>query len=840
MRKYGNLFTFFTLLCLIVIGQTWAFTPRPGSPMALHQHPRLHITQSTIPHFREVISAQFLDKYQEYVDWAFSGDDNDSHNILNEAGHDPLRALMVHQALIAAIGQVEGISYPGSLDDLAQRAINSLIRRLKAGDRLSYVAPLTYDWTYNFMSNAQRQQIADIVLNRTITHKVFSHTIANPEIKPEQMFSSKYYEGCYAWYIALAFWGDGLIDDAADRAVDTFKEEMLNYGYLDAANFVAGNEGGWAEWIGYSSWHPRTHFLNIDGWDTATGENYIANVGEINGHAMATYPKFMVYAIDPHKYFDQHYTYIRQGGAETTDCSFEHRSMREQMYILPRILDQAGYTDMAGLLRHVIDNYSVEWPSYEHSYIYPFLGIYRGVAEKNASDLNLPKSMWSKNIGLFLARTGFDDPGDGVFQVSGSHYRFDGHDGAADTPGFMFAKFGTLVNTRNVAHRGYGNLDDYPGARKYNIVYFEGDHTVSRHTMDTPSELQAASEGQGEYDHGGIEQVTQRNDRFYYVHEDRSRVLESGYTHTRDLVWLPGGNPQSDSDFLVVYDRTHSATKPEWVYHIPWEPYVSHFSTSENITTGSGTSDRIGNAYTGQAVVVKELNSRGGEQDSDGGKQDYVGSGGAHGVAFCRTLLPDQARVEVTRVAQFDDQVIKRQHHLAIKSHRWQVSVKAVQSQSDNRFLHIFQAADENNVAEMTNTSLMEVGSIFQGVKIENERNGLPAYVVLFSKNNDEISSAFTFTVDHHGSVRFVISGLKPFTIYEIKETTAQGTNTFEQGAETDQQTWNYKDGSPNITHGILYLERNLNGLATYMISPSGTQDVTPPSKPSGLHMNPK
>ncbi len=837
MFKYGNLFIFFTLFCLFIIGQSWAYTPRPGSPLALHQHPRLHITQSTIPHFREVLSRDFVHEYQDYVNWAFSSDDNDSHNILSEAGHDPLRALMVHQAFIAAIGQVEGISYPGSLDDLAQRAINSLIRRLNAGDELSYVAVLTYDWAYNFMNNDQRANIVNMMRTRPLTHKTYSQTLANPDITPENIFSSKYYEGMFAWYLGLAIWGDGLADADADRSVDTFFDDMLNYGYLDGQNFVAGNDGGWPEWIGYASWHPRTHFLNMDAWFTATGQNYIAEYGEIPGQAMVQFPKLIVYALDPHKYFNRHYTYIRQGGAETTDCSFEHRSMREQMYSLPYMLEQAGFPEQAGLLRHIIDNYDVQWPQYEHFYLWPFLGIYRSVTEKTAEELSWPKSNWSKNMGSFFARTGFDSPADGVFVAFDGHFNLEGHDGAENIPGFALAKFGELVNTRNVAHRGYGNLENYPGAHRFNIVYFAGGHEVTQREMGDPNQLREAFNGQGDWDLGGLDQVTRRNDRFYYVRINRSRKYSSDVTHTRAMVWIPGANPQNDSDFLVVYDRTHAPSQPEWVYHIPWEPYVSNFNNSENITTGTSTSDRIGFAYTGNQVVVKELNSRGGEQDSEGGDQDYVGGGGAHGVAFCRTILPEQARVEVTRVAQFDDNVIKRQHHLAIKSHRWQVSIKPTQAETTHRFLNVFQTGEEKKLLTVSNMQLVEVGAAMQGVFVEAERAGRPNKIVLFSKEDAVNENTITYSVSKSGLTQHIISGIKPYTIYDIQQISDSGTTSFQQGTESDIQLWDYKGVAVNVPRGVLFFETTVSGNTTFVITPDGEQDVTPPTKPQGLRL---
>jgi len=415
------IFTFLLTLALNLL----AFTPKPNSPLARGEHPRMHITVEKIPFWRQVLAEQYQTEYQEYVNWAADMSDDDDNNVLSQAGHDPLRALMVHQAFIAAIGPVDGIHYPISLEKYAERAINSLIRRC---DEISYVAALTYDWTYNYMTPGQRSQIANMIKSREITHKVFSHSLSNPFIIPEQMFSSKYFEGCYA--------------------LDTFKDVMLKYGYLDAHNFVADHGGGWAEWIGYSSWHPRTHFLNVDAWYTATGEDYISRPSTVEGNALANYPKFMYYVLDPHKYFDRHYSYIRTGIAETTDPSFEHRSMREQMYALPRILNQVGLSDMAGLLRHLIETYDVQWGSYKHHYLWGFLGLHRMVASKTPEELGLPLSMWSKNLGVFVARTGFDNPADGVFMVMDSHYRFGGHGGAEDTPGFALAKFGELLNTR--------------------------------------------------------------------------------------------------------------------------------------------------------------------------------------------------------------------------------------------------------------------------------------------------------------------------------------------------------------------------------------------------------
>jgi len=833
-QKSVNLCLIFTLIFLLATS-ILAFTPKSGSPLAKHEHPRMHITVDKLPFWRQTLSTSYREEYQDYVDWAAEMSDNDDYNVVDEAGHDPLRAVMVHQAFIAAIGKVDGISYPIPLEKYAERAINSLIRRLNAGDDLAYVAALTYDWTYNYMTSSQRQQIAEIVKDRTVTHKVFNHSLSNPTFTPEQMFSSKYYEGCYAWYIGLAFWGDGLIDAEADQALDSFQQVMLNYGYLDAHNFVAGNTGGWSEWIGYSSWHPRTHFLNIDAWYTATGEDYISNPSTVNGNAIANYPKFMYYMLDPHKYFDEHYSFIRTGIAEATDPSFEHRSMREQMYVLPRILNQVGLDDMAGLLRHLIETYDVEWGSYEHHYLWGFLGLHRSVAEKTPQQVGLPHSLWAKNLGIFAARTGFDNPADGVFMVIDGHFRFEGHRGADDTPGFALAKFGELLNTRNVAHRGYGNLDDYPGARKNNIIYFEGGHQIEHKSMENPSDLEAAANGSGDYDWGGIEQVTIRDGIFYHVRVNRTRMFEDGVSHIREYVWLPGQNPENDSDFLVVFDKAQAPSKAEWVYHVPWKPEAFNYSSTEDLTTGSGTADRIGNAYIGENVIIKEFNGLGGERDGDAGNGDYVGGAGAHGVLFGQTILPEQSRVEVTRVASFDSDVMKRQHHLAIKTGRWQVSVKPVNFKENQLFLNVFQMADANKVQQMTSVQPVRSGTAMQGVFIEKEATEKLNYLVLFYQNDSLNTGAFTYNISGQGKTHHVITGVLPDLIYEVKRISGGNTESFLARGERSMQTWDYKGQDQLIREGVLYFETDLNGQETYMINPLGNRDYEPPSAPKGL-----
>ncbi len=798
------------------------FTPQPDSPLANHSHPRLHLTQKNLPAFRQELGKYFNKEYQQLVTWAANEDVDSKGNTISDSRHNPLRALLVNQAFIAAIGKVDGIGYPIPLEAYAERAISRLIDQLKDGETLSYAAALTYDWTFNFMTVAQRQEIANMMLERNISNKAIDHSIANPVFTPDQLFSSKYFEGCYAWYIALAFWGDGFIDKQADRAVDTFYDIMLNYGYLDAQNFVADGAGGWAEWIGYSSWHPRTHLLLVDGWRTATGEDFISKNTLDDGNAIKNYPTFISYAVDPFEYANKFYTYLRMGDAETSETSLEHGSMREQFFTLTGILSRSGLMGQAGLVKRVIKKYKAGWPDKDLPSLWFFLGMEGSVPAKSPEELNFKKSMWSRNLGVFIARTGFENQADGVFFVTASHFLYDGHDGPDDRIGFGLVKYGALVNTREVAHRGYGNLEDYPGAHRENSVFFEGDHRLHHKMLNNPSDLKQASNERRNFDQGGIEQVTSLDNAFFHVRVNFDRQLDSTVSHTREYVWLPGNNPSTDSDFLVVYDRCKAPSRPHWIYHVPWKPSVTNFKSSENITTGRGTKDRLGEGFTGKSMVIKSLNGTGGEKDSDGGKQDFTAGLGAHGVCFSRTLLPATARVEISRVASLDKQVLKRQHHLAIKSHRWQIDIMPVENSREQRFLNIFQTADANTTSSMAQCSAIDAGSSLQGVWIASEAKDRPNIAVLFNKQYELIRGAIRYSVNGIGKVRHVIVGLRPEFSYDIKIDGPSGAKILHKKPETDVRLWDYKGIQENKESGVLYFESEIGGLTTIDITPAG------------------
>jgi hypothetical protein len=294
-------------------------------------------------------------------------------------------------------------------------------------------------------------------------------------------------------------------------------------------------------------------------------------------------------------------------------------------------------------------------------------------------------------------------------------------------------------------------------------------------------------------------------------------------------VWVPGPQPQTDSDFLVVYDRTHATTTPHWVYHVPWKPTVSGHTSTFDVALGSGLTGRIGTAYEGSGLLVKELNSIGDEQDNDGGTANFTGGAGAHGVMFAKTFLPASSRVEVTRVAQFDNNVVTRQGDLAIKAHRWQVAVMPLQAQNDQRFLHLFETADANLRSSMTQGSLIQ-STTADGVLITKQSSNGRNTVVLFAKNTSPLD-AVHYSVTAQGTIRHIITGLRPDSQYRVEDTTA-GT-TLHTAVTQKGTLWDYKGLETVTATGTLDFDSSQSGNKSFAVILQGAVlDQIPPSSP--------
>jgi hypothetical protein len=837
-----------------------AYTPPAGSPLALKQHPRLHITPATIPNIRNYIAsdANYKAKYQTYVNFAATASPTDAKNFISETRESILQAPMVAQAYIGALGVVPGIDYKGlTPTDFSRKAIDALKGLMESNNPIGYHPALVYDWAYSALTEAEKQQLINRMFYNldgserkieTRGSKPPTYSLQNPAIPDGQpIMSSNYFEAAYAFYLGLAFYGDGLTinninaDNVFLNDIATFYTELGNYGYADAVNFTAGNEGGFTEWNGYTGFHTRAHYLLIDSWRTATGENFINNNNStINGNAIKTIPQLFYYNTDPFTYTEGS-SFIRMGGGSPSTVTNDWQMMTHQLHMLVRILADAGATTEAGLLKSYNQQYPVKWPSLTNDYIFAFLGI--PLTQPAAVSPNiLSKSLWFKNMGTFIARTGFTSQSDSFFSVNDSHYFYSGHSGPWYEATFRLAKFGELINSRYGNIRGGGNLEDYAGSRQSsNTIFFDANaykSTSNINIIRDKASIQAAVTSGSTHDWSGIEQITKNGENFYHVRVNRGMTtptkvsdgaggnvqiyaskFATGVSHTREYVWFPGSNPNSDSDFLVIYDRTKTPTaqRPEWVYNVPWLPTVTGASSTTSLVTGSSTTDRIGNRYTGTNMTLKELNSIG----------DEVSSGaGAHGVAFVKTLLPAQTQIETGRIATLDATTVASSKILGIKNSRWQISERPETASTDHRYLHVIQTGDANLKSNMVGATTISAGTM-EGSFMTQESSSLPNHAVLFSKDAGINSQAFSYSIPGAGITKHVITGLKPGKSYTVND----GTSSRTISTEGDVQLWDYKSAPyVNTQTGVLYFDTaSVSGTRTVTVSEVGGDSNLPP-----------
>ena len=686
--------------------------------------------------------------------------------------------------------------------------------------------PINYDWTYNAMTLEERIEISNLAKNRSICGNYFRDaTIANPtpsSIFSNEVFSSHYFETMLPFYAGLAFWGDGTIDADADKAVDSFYPTMLNYGYLDAQNFVAGEDGGYSEWIGYSRWHPRTHLLLMDAWRTATGKNFLNDreKGTVSGNSIRNYPYLVTYVIDPYKYNDKYYTFLPSGTESTgIDNYVKEPFLQEQLIFLPRALSESGLGKEAGLLRDFYEKYGLQIWKYQ-TYLFGFLGVPKSVPTVSPEDAGLPKSRWFKNMGAFFAKQGFSNQGDGVISISGAHYNFGGHQGIDDYGGFSLVKYGQLVTTRECCSKNHGTLDDYIKGYQNNLIYFISPLTKEERGTEenvyTRTELQNAVTGKKNYDLGGIEEVVKKNGEFYYIRVNDSRryISGAGISHDREHVWFPGNDSMTDSDFLVVYDRVSGPELSQWVYHVPWEPDIFNFQSKDDLTNGANETSRIGTGYNGNLMTLKELGDKGDYFDDSTRTKNFTGGGGGPGVLFAKALLPNQQRLEITRQANITF-ATRNQGNLGVKMSRWQVAILPQAYSPNERFLNVLQTANKNKVSQMAWASLIQTPEM-QGAFIERENSLRPNFIVLFTRNGGINDKAISYTINGEGETKHVITGLKPRTLYEIRD---NGNLIEKNMTEGDVELWDYKGVAENIETGVLYFVTNLGSEHTITIS---------------------
>ena len=139
----------------------------------------------------------------------------------------------------------------------------------------------------------------------------------------------------------------------------------------------------------------------------------------------------------------------------------------------------------------------------------------------------------------------------------------------------------------------------------------------------------------------------------------------------------------------------------------------------------------------------------------------------------------------------------------------------------------------------MTNNTLVRIGTVMHGAFIERENVNRPNYLILFNQNENTSISNAAYSLTGQGLTQHVITGLEPYTTYDIEIISGSESNKISKVTEPNIQQWDYKGVDTNTINGVLYFESTLNGNHTFKVSKSGFQDTTAPSKPTGFKVKP-
>jgi hypothetical protein len=226
-----------------VVSPASTYSPGPGTPLGNREHPRIWLSRGTIPEINSKIANGMKSDYQSfvsYLDAKYAAAANDDRYYYYH---------IRNYAFVYAIGAVPGISYGRPLTDYAAKAKELMLAAVaeglvvqEGGDHRVISVSAGYDWLYSSLTPTQRNTVASWLRQVPVPKAVdnpFHHTRSVPR-----------YQSMIA---GLAYAYDPDDDGSGDQRLNLYNAHIVgDGGSVNAANFYAGDAGGWSSGLQYS------------------------------------------------------------------------------------------------------------------------------------------------------------------------------------------------------------------------------------------------------------------------------------------------------------------------------------------------------------------------------------------------------------------------------------------------------------------------------------------------------------------------------------------------------------------------------------------------------------
>jgi len=563
-----------SLLILCSPAGAWGYTPRPGSPLADDEHPRLFVNAATLPDVVSKCTGPMAEIYAvlkgkaDYVAGQTGTPDPGTWwryvesnvptlcfvgMIERELGHDPSpyfsRAI---DYLEAIYGQSAGL--PGGHSGYP----------FEAGILAFAVA---YDWMYPDLTPAQRQRYAAELL-RYYDQAWATRGTGEMSDRP---FNNRYNLTLGALtYGAAAVYGAG-IDPAKEQAFLDWAVASLGY-IRSAINTSGAGGGGWHEGWAYALHEAMFASARImAAWESASGESVFAD------SALSGWGLWSVYLTRP---MDGRRAHLDEWNLSRDDGKWVHpdypyKGNREFYALLG-----ARYAD--GFAQWIADQSTSvsDWiPSdYNHAAVWDLLFTDTSVAATAPSNA-LPLSRHFVGQGTLVMRSGFESPDD-TFAVFRARDWYAGHQ-HRDVNSFIIHKGADLAIETGI----------YSGwSTDHRRHYFQSSLAHNTVLVYDPTDCVAdINDGgqipKGNRDHRYItpvpgafydiaDMVVEITDTYDYAQGDGTRAYDPGNVTNFERTFIRF-KPQ---DWFVVFDRvssTDASLQKKWLLHMVQEPQVS-------------------------------------------------------------------------------------------------------------------------------------------------------------------------------------------------------------------------------------------------------------------------